>query len=292
MIVVILTIVIVAVIGLLWYARTKKTSTKKKSEDTPAEIPVEKTTLTIRSDGASTSTNIQSSGREGYMKIPGSMKPCRTGEPDDITGTVWCDSIGYDKDKHGMAYFYDLGFGGMGSHMFEENCVAVGTSGELQKCTEVIACADGGFGCAFTEEFDADGALISITNSEGLELLDVMANDAWGGKWDDWSFLHSEIKSIFKWENGKLILAKDENFGKAGTEFTLPMAIKNELPPTMYMVALLGSMKLANEKKPDEIILQIAGAKEVFDGRGREIVVDAQHKAPSTPGVMNQPEEA
>ena len=290
MIVVILTIIIIAVIiGLLWYA-----STKKKGEERPT-----KNTLTITKDGASTSSTTESqSGREGYMKMPRSIKPCHTGEADDITGTAWCDSIGYDKNKHGVAYFYDLGFGS-NDRMFEEECVTVGESGDLQKCKEVVACADGGFDCAFTEEFDADGALIGITNSEGLQLLDVMANDAWDGKWDDWSSLNDEIMRLVEWKDGKLVLINSNNFGTAGTEWTLLNALKNNLPPTLYFIALLASMKMANEEKPDEIILQVEGAKEIFNNvilnpgvtEGAKPAVP--HKAPATPGEAHhhdQPE--
>jgi len=297
MIVVILTIIIIAVIiGLLWYA-----STKKKGEEIQTVNPGKKT-LTITKDGASTSsTSKVQSGREGYMKMPRSMKPCHTGETDFVTGTAWCDKIGYDKDKHGMSYFYDLGFGGMGSHMFEEECVVVGESGDLQKCKEVIACSGDGFGCAFTEEFDADGALIGITNSEGLQLLDVMANDAWGGKWDDWSSLNDEVKGLVEWKDGKLVLIHSNNLGTAGTEWTLLSAIKNDIPPTLYFLALLSSMKMANEEKPDEIILQVDGAKEIFNnvilntGVMEEVKVTdvplEPLKAPSTPGVVHQPDQ-
>lgn len=289
MIVVILTIIIIAVIiGLLWYS-----STKKKDEEIPA-----KNTLTITKDGASTSsTSKVQSGREGYMKMPRSMKPCHTGETDMITGTAWCDKIGYDKDKHGMSYFYDLGFGGMGSHMFEEECVVVGENGDLQKCKEVIACSGDGFGCAFTEEFDADGALIGITNSEGLQLLEVMANDVWDGKWDDWDSLNREINDLFEWKDGKLLLKKDHRLGTAGTELTLPLWIEGNMPPTIYFIALLSSMKHANEQKPDEIILQVGGAKEIFNnvilnpGVIEEVKPAVPHKAPSTPGVVHQPDQ-
>ena len=289
MIVVILTIIIIAVIiGLLWYA-----STKKKGEERPA-----KNTLTITKDGASTSSTTESqSGREGYMKMPRSIKPCHTGESDDITGTAWCDSIGYDKDKHGMAYFYDSGFG-PNARMFEEECVTIGEGvGALQKCKEVVACADGGFDCAFTEEFDADGALIGITNSEGLQLLDVMANDAWDGKWDDWSSLNDEIMRLAEWKDGKLVLINSNNLGTAGTEWTLLNAIKSDIPPTLYFLALLASMKIANEEKPDEIILQVEGAKEVFNNVILNPVViegtksAVPHKAPSTPGEVYQPDQ-
>jgi hypothetical protein len=197
------------------------------------------------------------------MRIPGSVRPCHTGEPYDRTGTEWCDKIGYDKDKHGLTYFYDLGFESTTKSLgFKQDCVV---KGGLQKCKEVVACSGDGFGCAFTEEFDANGALIGITNSEGLQLLDVMANDAWDGKWGDWDVLNKEIKGSFKWEDGKLVLARGSpRLGAAGTELTLPMAMKGGMSPTLYFIALLGSMKLANEKKPGEIKLQIDGAKGLF----------------------------
>jgi hypothetical protein len=290
MIVVILTIIIIAVIiGLLWYA-----STKKKDEKIPA-----KNTLTITKDGASTSSTSEAqSGREGYMKMPRSMKPCHTGETDGITGTAWCDSIGYDKDKHGMAYFYDLEFSAAQSHRFHEDCEETGSgAGAVRKCKEVVACPDGGFDCAFTEEFDSNGALIGITDSEGIQLLDVMANDAWDGKWDDWSSLNDEVKRLVEWKDGKLVLISSNNFGTAGTEWTLLNAMKNDVPPTLYFVALLSSMKMANEEKPDEIILQVEGAKGVFDNVILNPVVmegtgtDVPLKAPSTPGVVHQPDQ-
>jgi len=259
MLLIILIIIIVCVVlGLLWYKSTRGESTEGKSKDITA-----KNTLTITKDGASTSSTSEAqSGREGYMKMPGSIKPCHTGEPDGETGSAWCDEIGYDKDKHGMAYFYDLGWPSTRDGSFPEDCVV---EGDLSRCKEVVACSGGGFDCAFTEEFDASGALIGITNSEGLQLLDVMANDAWDGKWDDWDLVNDELKDLFEWKDGKLLLKRDFRLGSAGTELTLPMVVEGKMPPTMYMIALLGSMKLANEKKPDEIVLQVAGAKEVFD---------------------------
>ena len=234
--------------ALLWYASRRKGGK----------------TLTITKDGATLTTgstfDFGLTG-EGYMKMPRSIRPCHTGEPHDITDTEWCDKIGYDKDKHGMTYFYDLGFGGTKDIRFKEECVV---KGDLQKCTEVVACSGDGFGCAFTEEFDANGALIGITNSEGLQLLDVMANDAWDGKWEDWDVLNKEIKKLLEWKDGKLVLTRDFRLGTAGTELTLPMAIQGGMPPTLYFIALLGSMKIANEKKPGEIKLQVDGAKDVF----------------------------
>ena len=297
MIVVILTIIIIAVIiGLLWYA-----STKKKDEEIQTVNPG-KTTLTITKDGAFiSSTSEAQSGREGYMKMPRSMKPCHTGETDGITGTAWCDSIGYDKDKQGMAYFYDLGFSATETHRFHEDCEEIGAgAGAVMNCKEVVACPDGGFDCAFTEEFDSNGALIGITNSEGIQLLDVMSNDAWGGKWDDWSSLNDEVKGLVEWKDGKLILIHSNNLGTAGTEWTLLSAIKNDIPPTLYFLALLSSMKMANEEKPDEIILQVGGAKEIFnnvilnpvvmEGAGTDVPLEPL-EAPSTPGVVYQPDQ-
>ena len=234
--------------ALLWYASRRKGGK----------------TLTITKDGATLTTgstfDFGLTG-EGYMKMPRSIRPCHTGEPHDITDTEWCDKIGYDKDKHGMTYFYDLGFEGTKDIRFKEECVV---KGDLQKCKEVVACSGDGFGCAFTEEFDANGALIGITNSEGLQLLDVMANDAWDGKWEDWDVLNKEIKKLLEWKDGKLVLTRDFRLGTAGTELTLPMAIQGGMPPTLYFIALLGSMKIANEKKPGEIKLQVDGAKDVF----------------------------
>ena len=255
--IILIIIIVCVVLGLLWYK-----STSGGSEDSPA-----RNTLTITKDGASTSSTSEAqSGREGYMKMPHSMKPCHTGETDGVTGAAWCDSIGYDKDKHGMVYFYDLGFSATETHRFHEDCVETSTgAGAVEKCKEVIACPDGGFDCTFTEEFDSNGTLIGITNSEGLQLLEVMSNDAWDGKWDDWSSLNDEIKRLVEWKDGKLVMLHGNHLGTAGTEWTLLNAMKGGLPPTLYFVALLSSMKMANEEKPDEIILQVEGAKEVFD---------------------------
>lgn len=274
LILIILIIIIVCVVlGLLWYKSTRGAV---------------KNTLTITKDGASTSSTTESqSGREGYMKMPRTIKPCHTGEADGITGTAWCDSIGYDKDKHGMSYFYDLGFSATQSHRFHEDCEETGTGADaVMKCKEVVACPDGGFDCAFTEEFDADGALIGITNSEGLQLLDVMSNDAWDGKWDDWDTLNNEIMRLVEWKDGKLVLRNSNNFGTAGTEWTLLNALKNDIPPTFYFIALLGSMKMANEEKPDEIILQVDGAKEIFNN----VILNPVVTEGAKPAVPHQPE--
>ena len=290
MLLIILIIIVCVVLGLLWYKSTRGGSTEGKSKD----ITV-KNTLTITKDGAHTSSTSEAqSGREGYMKMPHSMKPCHTGETDGVTGTAWCDSIGYDKDKHGMVYFYDLGFSATETHRFKEDCVETGTgAGAVKKCKEVIACPDGGFDCTFTEEFDSNGVLIGITNSEGLQLLEVMSNDAWDGKWDDWSSLNDEIKRLVEWKDGKLVMLHSNNLGTAGTEWTLLNAMKGGLPPTLYFVALLSSMKMANEEKPDEIILQVEGAKGVFDSHiipvdlgATETRVMEEPLNPLTPAVL------
>jgi len=216
----------------------------------PAPAPQDGNVLTITENGASTTETYRM--REGYMIIP-DVTQCHDGEPAD-----WCSEMRYSTDD-GMAFIYDEQLGPE-----PENHLPC--DGETLCESKPNTCPGGGYDCAFTEKYDSDGTLISISNKNGEELLEKMADDAWAGKWENWNFAQT-IKKDVGYKDGKIIFTKDTHgfHGeiKAGDELTLEFATSMGVP-TMYFIALLLLMSEAGEPKPDKIVLAVKGARDGF----------------------------
>jgi len=226
----------------VWFApKSKQTSTSSEDD-----------ILMITEDGASRQGG-GASGTETYM-IVGDPKECRRQD----NKPAYCEGVGYDSETNGLTFFYDLGFDA-NSPQFEEEC-----NGQL--CTQKKACPGGGFDCAYTEKFDAEGSLVAIVNKNGDSLLDTIANDVWADKLgEDWR-LTKEASSSLRYEDGKMFFTKSSGMAKAGDEFTLKLA--NSIgAASMYFIALLVKMKQAGESKPAKIVLDVAGAREALEKR-------------------------
>ena len=224
-------------------------SVKTAFENAPVRVTKKKNTgdvLVITEDGASREGGGGSSSTsttETYL-ILGDPQECR-GEK----RAEWCDKVGYDQTTDGLTFFYDLGF-----------------EPDVRGFRNKAACSDGGFGCAYVEKFDASGALVEIVNEKGEQFLDTLADDVWAGKLDDWEFKDRIVKDI-EYANGKMTFKKDQQpFAKKGDELSMKSANSYGVA-TMYFIALLTSMKLAGEKKPAKIVLNVKGAKEAFEKR-------------------------
>jgi hypothetical protein len=216
----------------------------------PAPAPQDGNVLTITEKGASTTETYRM--REGYMIIP-DVTQCHVDEP-----ASWCREMGYSKDN-GLAFIYDEQLGPR-----PENNLPC--DGETLCENKPNTCPGGGYDCAFTEKYDSEGTLISISNKNGEELLEKMADDAWAGKWENWNFAQM-IKKDVEYKGGKIIFTKD-NHGpggeiKAGDELTIKLATTMGVP-TMYFIALLLFMYEAGEPKPDKIVLAVKGARHGF----------------------------
>lgn len=231
-------------------------SVKTAFENAPVRVTKKKNTgdvLVITEDGASREGGGGSSSTTETYLLFGDPKECR-GEK----RAEWCDKVSYDQTTDGLTFFYDLGFD-PNVRGWTEKC-------QGGSCTKKVACPDGGFECAYVEKFDASGALVEIVNEKGEQFLDKMADDVWAGKLDDWEFKDKIVEDV-EYANGKMTFNRDVQEGvKKGDELSLKWANSYGVA-TMYFIALLTSMKLAGEKKPAKIVLNVKGAKEAFEKR-------------------------
>jgi hypothetical protein len=223
-------------------------------QDGKAPAPQDGNVLTITEKGASTTETYRM--REGYMIIPDVGHCHNSPKPPG-----WCREMGYSKDE-GMAFIYDVQLGPR-----PENNLPC--DGETLCEDKPNTCPGGGYDCAFTEKYDSEGTLISISNKNGEELLEKMADDAWAGKWENWNFAQT-IKKDIEYKGGKLIFTKDIHGPdvpggeiKAGDELTLKLATSMGVP-TIYFIALLLLMSESGEPKPDKIVLAVKGARDSF----------------------------
>lgn len=241
--IIVIVLVLCCALGLAYSVYSVKTA----FENAPVRVTKKQNTgdvLVITEDGASRQGGGGSSSTTETYLILGDPKECR-GEK----RAEWCDKVSYDQTTDGLTYFYDLGF-----------------DPNVQGFRNKAACPDGGFECAYVEKFDASGALVEIVNEKGEQFLDKMADDVWAGKLDDWHFKDKIVKDI-EYANGKMTFNKAVQEGvKKGDELSLKWANSYGVA-TMYFIALLTSMKLAGEKKPAKIVLNVKGAKEAFEKR-------------------------
>jgi hypothetical protein len=224
-----------------------------KTSSGPAPAPNDGNVLTITENGTA-KTNTSTEGyrmrRERYLIMP-KVQMCH--QTDNVPG--WCSSIEYNKEKNGIPFFYDLEYEA-DNQSFDRVC-------EGEMCSETVACKDGGFDCVFTEKFNDEGTLYSISNKAGEELLDMMADDAWSGKWDNWGFI-DRLKREVKYSDGKLYARTGED---TEVELTLKMALEEGGNASVYFIALLAFMHENGEPKPDRIVLAVKGAKDAFQTR-------------------------
>jgi len=183
------------------------------------------------------------------MIIPNVLQCYEDPKPD------WCSSMNY-KSENGLAFIYDEALGTSPPPYDEEADTPTPTQ-----------CPGGGYDCTFIERYDSEGTLVSISNKDGEEMLEKMADDAWAGKWADWDYANV-IKRDVEYKGGKMFFTKDTSEGlistKTGDEFTLKLASMVGIS-SVYFIALLLFMYEAGESKPDSIVLNVKGAKAGFD---------------------------
>ena len=240
------------VVGIIYLVRNSKKSDLDESRTTgpapgpapgPTPGPESGPTLVITESGSTTETYRI---RENYTIMP-DVSICHQGRDNN-----WCEPMGYNKDIHGAAFIYDMSL--------PKNV------SKYKPCTgdicveELTECPNGGYDCAFLERYDENGALVSISDKDGNELLEKMADDVWNGRWEDWDESRSFDERL-EYVDGKLLLKSDSFFGSKGDEFTLAKA--NDLGmPIAYFIALLIFKYRAGEPKPGSIVLNVTGARE------------------------------
>lgn len=134
---------------------TKKPSPKKKPSPT-GDI------ITLTNDG----TRIQKGTTvETYLERP-FIEKCRK-RPEDPS---YCSTITSTTE---MNYVYDPIGGGFSGQDFTTT---------FNHATNT--CSDGTQDCLYTEKYDADRTLISITNSKGEDFIQRVTDDIWSGKVD------------------------------------------------------------------------------------------------------------
>ena len=265
--IIILVVVVLCLVGVAVAVFSSGSSTDSTSALASAPAPKDGNVLTITENGASKTETYRM--REGYMIIP-DVRGCHVAEP-----AGWCSEMGYSKDE-GMAFIYDeqLGPSPPNNLPCEEGA---------EMCEDKPnTCPGGGYDCAFTEKYNSEGTLISISNKKGEELLDKMADDAWAGKWKNWQFARG-MKRDLDYKGGKIILKKDGPGGaKAGNELTLKLATTMGVP-IMYFIALLLFMYEAGEPRPDKIVLAAKGARHGFRMRIKGTEGNKQETAADQP---------
>jgi len=221
-------VIVLAVVGYFVYNNKEK----KPSPDeggSPGE-------LVITEDGASMTEGYRiMPRREKYVQFP-NVSSCGTEGPKD-----YCSA--YDvSDTSGFAFVYDL---------------------SLKDATspEYFECPGGGHDCWYIEKYDDEGTMIGVDNKNGESMLDKIADDIWGDKWDMENHpMVQEVKRGMEFKNGTLIaknrLNSNINVGDAITPI--------DFPTSLYFTALLIAMKLAGVEKPSKITLKIRNARDLF----------------------------
>lgn len=97
--------------------------------------------------------------KEEYLRAP-DMNKCYD---DSENKPKYCEK---HSPKDGYAIVYDLSLGPSFSR-------------------EYMTCPGGGHDCWYVEKLDENGAIVDIVDREGNKLLEKMADDVWGDKWDD-----------------------------------------------------------------------------------------------------------
>lgn len=194
-------------------------------------------TLEITEDGASVTEKYRiMPKRERYIQIP-EVRTCYGNEPRD-----YCSA--YDKND-GMAFVYDVSLADITSPQYTE-------------------CPGGGHNCWYTEKYDNDGTLIAITNKQGESLLDKMADDLWSDKLNMEHRMIKEVTTHVEMKDGKLIATK--TLGRGEQSLQIGDVVKpSDLPGSLYFLVLLMAMKKADMEKPGRIVLNIKGARDLFN---------------------------
>ena len=152
---------------------------------------------------------------------------------------------GYEaSDTNGFAYVYDLSLSNVKGPAYTE-------------------CPGGGHDCWFIEKYDSEGTMTGVVNKENESMLEKLADDIWGDKWDmENTGIVTETKKVFEFKNGKLISKRNLPGVDTGN-----VVKPTDVPTSMYFTALFISMKLSGAKKPSKITLKIRNAKDLFDKR-------------------------
>lgn len=247
-------VVIVVVIAIVIFTSKGDSSSEKSGKSPSSPSSSGKRVLRITGDGAKTENYRMRGGRENYMIIA-NVNDCHKSE--DVP--KWCEDMNYQK-SYGMAYIYDEQLGPNPPNNLP--CSGDGVCEDKPN-----TCPGGGYACTFFERYNDNGDLVAITNAAGENMLDKMATDAWAGKWKEWSFA-TMMKDGIEYRDGKMFFTKDEPSGdlKAGDELNLKLALTMGVP-TMYFIALLIFMSESGEAKPDEIVLDVKGARQSFMDR-------------------------
>ena len=269
-------VVVVVVIAIVIFTSKGDSSSEKSGKSGKSPSSSGKRVLRITGDGAKIENYRMRGGRENYMIIA-DVNDCHKSE----NVSKWCEDMNYQK-SYGMAFIYDERLGPN-----PDPFASCSGDGECER--KPNTCPDGGYMCAFTERYNDEGSLIGITNAAGEELLDKMATDAWAGKWKDWTFAQT-IKKDVEYKNGKLYLKSDgPNDIKSGDELTLELATSMGVP-VMYFIALLIFMSESGDPKPDQIVLDVKGARQSFMDRMNSGGHFEGEKPPSEDKtVINQP---
>lgn len=222
--------------GYFAYTKYGKKDSADSSDSSDSTGPAG-STLEVTEDGASVTENYRIMPKqERYIQLP-DVFSCYGNEPRD-----YCSA--YDKND-GMAYVYDVSLANITGPQYTE-------------------CPGGGHDCWYTEKFDNEGTLIAFTNKQGESMLDKMADDLWSDKLNMEHEMMKQVTSVVEMKDGKLIAKK--TFGKGEQTLQIGDVVKpSVLPGSLYFLVLLIAMKKAGMEKPSRIVLNIKGARDLFN---------------------------
>jgi hypothetical protein len=240
-VVVILLLILLAALAYYYFTQMRgELSPDPSPEHSPD--PSTGSTLTITEEGASLTEGYRMMPRrEGYVQLP-QVFTCGTESAKD-----YCSA--YDvSDTNGYAYVYDL------------------SMTDVANITDYTECPSGGHDCWFIEKYDSEGTLIDVVNKEGVNMVDKMADDIWGDKWNiEEHPMHSRLKPLVEFKDGQFITKKELTID-GDTRLQAGDVIKPiHLPASIYYMLLFTAMKNAGIEKPSKIILNVKNAKDIFD---------------------------
>jgi len=223
-------ILILIVIGVLVYYFMNQGDDSSSDDSSP-----KKGELVITEEGTETGK----SKKENYIQLP-DLTECHGDKQPE-----YCK--GYDSSpEKGFAYVYDLSIDGKTGPNYTD-------------------CPGGGHECWYVEQYDEEGALVGIVDSDGKSMLDKIVEDVWNDKWSSDHPMVKEFTKVAEYKDEKLIAKEKINTDQGKIEAGEVIKVDDVPSTSLYFLVLFAAMKAAGAEKPSKITLKIKGSKEKFD---------------------------
>ena len=181
--------------------------------------------------------------REGYIIAPDLYRCYEDNKPEYCSGHA---------PKSGWGYMYDVKLG----------------PNLLRGGSKYTQCLDGGHGCWYVEKY-VDGKLTMIRNNQNIGLPQKMADDLWGGQWNlEDPYIKETVPTEYKLVESEDGVRIDmyKTIKQRGEFIDVKMTPANS-SVGMYLTYFLLLMRLNGEPKPNQIVLDIKGIRQPYEGR-------------------------